>query len=42
MEVRGASGIAEALDEAKPNAIRKNDVLIKGQPSTISVVLWGS
>jgi hypothetical protein len=35
MEARGARGIAEALDAANARAIRKSDVLIKGQPSAI-------
>jgi len=40
MEARGASGIAKALDADSANAIRKNDVLIKGQPSAISMLVW--
>ena len=33
IEARGTKGIAETLEVAKANAITKNDVLIKVQPS---------
>jgi hypothetical protein len=40
MEARGANGIAKALDAAKANAVTKNDVLIKVQPSVLWVLVW--
>jgi hypothetical protein len=42
MEARGARGIAEAPDATNANAIRKNDVLIKAQPSAIWFLVWQS
>jgi hypothetical protein len=42
MEARGAKGIAEALEAANAKAIRKSDVLIKGQPSAIWFFVWRS
>ena len=39
MEACGARVIAEALDAANAKAIRKSDVLIKGQPSAICLLV---
>lgn len=35
MAARGVSGMADALEAVKASATRKNDVLIKAQPSAI-------